>query len=301
MNLFKTVFNLLISITLFTVEVQAQQCLKFSTEHFDVELDNSAAAFRPHVEIYLELGYRLFQKYTQIDYNAMMNPVDVKEVHKPRYYYHLPKDDEMWQKGWGGGLTYWNNSQMNANLVPTLDEKAMRENQKGLTVLWHELANGWANVYVSHNGKPTNVPWWFGAEGHAGFLRHQAMVEIGYPKNQIEEYKIAISHFDKYMNDEQYDPGSVCHVFLESIWQEYGWKPLRAVYSAIQNDGLIFPADDENIANGLLIKVMSQSVGQNMVLFFEKYGISVDEDTKTELQKLAKSSMKLAREILLER
>ncbi len=273
------------------------QYLKFSTEHFDVELDQSAAEYRPYVEVYLELGYRMFQKYTGVDYNAMMNKVDVPAVHKPRYFYQLPDSAHMWVKDWGGGLTAWNNSQMNVNLVKGLDEKSMRVDQRGLTILWHELANGWANVYVSRDGKPTYCPGWFAAEGHAGFLRHHAMVELGYPKNQIEEYKTAISHFDKYMAGEQHDPGSVCHVFLETLWRKYEWKPFKAVYAAIRSGEVTFPEKDEAKANGAMLTVICNSVGENLVPFFEKHKVHVNEETAKKLAKLPEAKIEIAREI----
>ena len=292
---------LMICSTIFATENAAAitpKYLKFSTEHFDVELDESAAEYRPYLEAYLELGYRLFQKYTTIDYNEMMNKVDVGQVHKSRYFYQLPTSENMWTKGFGGGLTYWNNSQMNVALVKMLDDKSMRENQVALSILWHELGNGWANVYVSHDGKPTNVPQWFGAEGHAGFLRATAMVEIGYPEGQIEEYNRAISAFKKYLRGEKHDPGGVCNVFIRSIYQSYGWTPLRAVYRALQKEGLKLPKDSAQ-ASGIIIAVMSKSVGQNMVPFFENYKVKVTLDAKTiaELSRLPVSRMKLATEI----
>jgi hypothetical protein len=273
------------------------QFVKFSTEHFDVELDQSVAEYRPYVEVHLELGYRMFQKYTGVDYNTMMNKVNVADVHKPRYLYQLPTSDYMWNKGWGGGLTIWNKSQMNANLVKTLDEKSMRTNQHGLSILWHELANGWSTVYASKDGKPTHCPGWFIAEGHAGFLRHHAMVDLGYPKNQIEEYKVAISQFDKYMAGQQHDPGGVCHVFLETLWQKYDWKPFRAVYDAIQKDGLTFPADNPEKANGMLLTIICRSVGENLLPFFTEHKVKVDDETAKQLSKLPQAKITVAREI----
>lgn len=273
--------------------------VKFSTGHFDVELDASAAEYRPYVETYLELGYRLFQKYTRYDYNEMMNKVAVKEVHKPRYFYQLPRGAHMWQKGFGGGLTYWNNSQMNVNLVPRLAEEKLRADQVALSILWHELANGWANVYVSHAGKPTHVPAWFGAEGHAGFLRNMAMREIGYPQGQVQEYQRAVASFDKYLAGEPHDPGGVCHVFMESIWQAHGWKPLRAVYDAIQQQGVRFPEDDPPRANGMVIALMSKAVGESLIPLFEANRVPVDERTREELKGLPATKMKIARKLWL--
>ena len=273
--------------------------LKFSTEHFDVELDAAHAEYRPYVETYLELGYRLFEKYTGYDYNAMMNKVAEGAVHKPRYYYGFPNSDHMWAKGFGGGLTGWNNSQMNVGLVTGLTEEKLRTDQTALSIMWHELANGWANVYVSHDGKPTNVPEWFGAEGHAGFIRSVAMREVGFPKNQVEEYQRAVTAFDQYIDGKAHDPGGVCHVVLESIWQAYSWKPLRAVYDAIQHDGVRFPKDDAPRANGMVVALMSKAVGENMLPFFEQSKIPVDDKTREELKDLPKSSMKVARTLWL--
>ncbi|MBN2446304.1 MAG: hypothetical protein JXO22_06250, partial [Phycisphaerae bacterium] len=268
---------LLLTATLFAAGAGAQDkteepnYVKFSTEHFDVELDASAAEFRPYIEAYLELGYRMFQKYTEVDYNKMMEPVKVDEVHKPRFFYQFPVSDFMWSKGWGGGLTYWNNSQMNVALVRELAEEKMRVDQRGLSVMWHELANGWANVYVSHDGKPTNLPGWIAAEGHAGFLRSHAMIELGYPSGQIAEYKSAVEAFDKYMKGESHDPGGVCHVFVETLWQKYGWDGLRPVYRACQEEGLRCPEDDAAKANGMVAEVISRAVGENIVPFLENY------------------------------
>lgn len=273
----------------------APQYLKFATEHFDIELDAAHAEYRPYVETYLELGYRLFQKYTRYDYNKMMNQVAVADVHKPRYFYQFPTSDNMWVKGFGGGLTAWNNSQMNINLVPRLTAEELQKNQTALSILWHELANGWANVYVSHDGKPTNAPEWFAAEGHAGFIRSVAMREIGFPDTQVEEYKNALHAFDQYLAGEKHDPGGVCHVILESIWQKYGWKPLRAVYDAIQQDGLRFPTDDAPRANGMVITLMSKAVGEDMTPFFEQCKVPVDDATRAALKDLPKSTMQVAR------
>lgn len=278
-------------------DIAEPKYVKFSTEHFDVELDPSAAQYRPHIEIYLELGYRMFQKYTGVDYNVMMNKVKVEAVHKPRYFYQFPDSAHMWVQNWGGGLTAWNNSQMNASLVKSLDEKVMRKDQRGLTIMWHELANGWANVYVSRDGKPTHCPGWFAAEGHAGFLRHHAMVDLGYTKSQIEEYKVAISHFDKYIAGEKHDPGSVCHVLLETLWQKYKWKPFRAVYAAIRKGDVTFPEKDQAKSNGVLLTIICRSVGENLVPFFAKCKVEVDKETAKKLAELPEAKIKIARKI----
>ncbi|HID93521.1 MAG TPA: hypothetical protein EYP60_05430 [bacterium (Candidatus Stahlbacteria)] len=287
---------------IYYVKSKRDAIIAFSTEHFDVKLAKQYASYRPLIEEYLEKGYSLYQMYTGYSLNDLMNQIQSNpDVHHPRYHFmfYLPKD--MWWKGWKGGLTAWNQSQVAATLLPGLELEEIKKGNPALSIVWHELANGWANVYVDYKGKDTHAPWWFAAEGHAGFLRQHAMVDCGWPVEQVREYKEALKQVDKYLKGEKYDPGSVCHVIVQSLWAEYGWPLFRAIYRAIQEGKLTFSKTDSIQANSVLIRFISETVGKNLLPFFEKFKIKVDKETHEALMKLPTADIPVEQSVLVEK
>lgn len=270
----------------------------FCTEHFDVELAKRYESYRPLIEEYLERGYALYQTYTGYSLNNLMNRIQNNpDVYHPRYHYMFYLPEDMWWKGWGGGLTAWNQSQAAATLLPGLKLEEIERGNPALSIVWHELANGWANVYVDYRGEDTHAPWWFAAEGHAGFLRQHAMVDCGFPVEQVREYGEALKQVDKYLKGEKYDPGSVCHVILQSLWAEYGWSLFRAIYRAIQEGELTFPKTDSIRVNSVLIQFLSETTGENLLPFFESFKISVEGETGEILAKLPIANISLERSV----
>ncbi len=274
----------------------------FSTEHFDVEIAEQYASYRPMVEEYLEEGYHIYRTYTGYALNDLMNWIqDNPDVHHPRYYFMFYQPEDMWRKGWAGGLTSWNNTQVTATLLPGLELEEIERGDPTLSIIWHELANGWANVYVDYQGKGTHAPWWFAAEGHAGFLRQHAMVDCGWPVEQVREYQGALKHTDRYLEGEKYDPGAVCHVLLQSLWAEYGWPLFQATYRAIQEGELTFPEADSLQANSVLVRFLSEAVGENLLPFMEMFRIPVTQETREALARFPTADIPLEKSVLVEK
>ncbi len=234
----------------------------------------------------VDVGYGRLKAYTGYDLNSLMNRIRGNpDVHHPRYLYEVLPPDSMWVRGWRGGLTAWNHSQIAATLAPGLVPESARAGNAAIAILWHELSNGWANVFVDYRGRDTNLPWWFASEGHAGFWKQHILTDQGLPAEAVREYAGALTHYDRYVGDsacigrqgaERCDPGSIAHVLLESLWRRHGWAPLRAVYRAVQRGELLFPKDnDGREATGRLAFEMSSAVRRNLVPWLAAHHLSV--------------------------
>ena len=245
--------------------------------------DPAAAA---RVAELVDVGYRKLRGYTGYDLDALMNRIHGNpDVHHPRYLYEVLPPDSMWVKGWHGGLTAWNHSQIAATLVPGLSADSARAGNPAVAILWHELSNGWANVFVDYRGKDTNLPWWFASEGHAGFWKQHILTDEGFPAEAVREYAGALTHYDRYLADPactekhgeaRCDPGSVAHVMLESLWRAHGWAPFRAAYAAVQRGALVFPKDNDGAeASGRLAYEMSRTVRRDLVPWLLSHHIEV--------------------------
>jgi hypothetical protein len=248
---------------------------------------DSAAARR--VGGLVDVGYRKLQGYTGYDLNALMNRIHGNpDVHHPRYLYEVLPPDSMWVKGWRGGLTAWNHSQIARTLMPGLSAESARAGNPAAAILWHELSNGWANVFVDYRGQDTNLPWWFASEGHAGFWKQHILTDEGVPAEAVREYAGALTHYDRYRRDpacverrgaERCDPGSIAHVLLESLWRAHGWTPFRAVYDAVQRGQLLFPkGNDGREATGRLAFEMSRAVRRDLGPWLAAHHIAVPAD-----------------------
>ena len=235
---------------------------------------DSAAARR--VGQLVDVGYRRLRGYTGYDLNTLMNRIhDNPDVHHPRYLYEVLPPDSMWIQGWHGGLTAWNHSEIASTLLGGLAADSARAGDPAVAILWHELSNGWANVFVDYRGHDTNLPWWFASEGHAGFWKQHILTDEGFPAEAAREYAGALTHYDRYLRDpgcldrqgaERCDPGSVAHVLLESLWRDCGWAPFRAVYGAVQRGRLRFAASaDPQTETAAIAVLMSAAVRKNLV------------------------------------
>jgi hypothetical protein len=180
----------------------------------------------------------------------------------------------MWVQGWRGGLTAWNHSQIARPLASGLAGESARAGNPAVAILWHELSNGWANVFVDYQGRDTNLPWWFASEGHAGFWKQHILTDEGFPAEAVREYAGALTHYDRYLSDpgcterrgaERCDPSSIAHVMLESLWRAHGWAPFRAVYDAVQRGELLYPkGNDGREATGQIAFVISRTVRRDV-------------------------------------
>jgi hypothetical protein len=240
------------------------------------------AAVARRVGELVDAGYRKLQSYTGYDLNTLTNRIHGNpDVHHPRYLYEVLPPDSMWVQGWRGGLTAWNHSQIASTLVSALAAESARAGNPAVAILWHELSNGWANVFVDYRGQDTNLPWWFASEGHAGFWKQHILTDEGFPAEAAREYAGALTHYDRYMADpgcidrkgtERCDPGSVAHVLLESLWRDCGWAPFRAVYDAVQHGRLRYPPNaDPQSGTAAIAIVMSASVKRNLVPWLERH------------------------------
>jgi hypothetical protein len=256
------------------------------TLHADIVVVPADTAVARRVARFVEIGYRKLEQYTGYDLNRLMNRIrDNPDVHHPRYLYEVLPPAQMWVAGWRGGLTAWNHSQIAHTLVPGLSEDSARAGNPAVAILWHELSNGWANVFVDYRGRDTNLPWWFASEGHAGFWKQHILTDQGLPAEAVREYGVALTHYDRYRRDpgclarhgaERCDPGSVAHVVLESLWRSHGWRPLRAVYGAVQRGALVFArGNDGGEATGRIAAVMSQAVRRDLVPWLEAQHLHV--------------------------
>jgi hypothetical protein len=227
------------------------------------------------VAAFVDTGYVMLRAFTGYDLNTLTNEIHGNpDVHHPRYLYEVLPPEAMWVKGWHGGLTEWNHSQIASTLLPGLSMDSAGAGHPAVAILWHELSNGWANVFVDYRGRDTNLPWWFASEGHAGFWKQHILTDLGVPAEAVREYAVALTHYDRYLRDpgcialrgaERCDPGSVTHVLLESLWRAHGWAPLRAVYGAVQRGELLFPKDDDGaVATGKIALLMSRAVRRDV-------------------------------------
>ncbi len=272
----------------------------FHTEHFDVELAKKYASYKSLIIKYLEQGYSIYCKYTGYD----INDVSRRMGNRPRYLFLFLLPEDMWTPGWQGGLTSGNVSQVTATLLPGLKPEEIEKGNPALSIIWHELANGWSSIYTHYpDGRPNYAPWWFASEGHAGFLRQHAMVDSGWPVEQIREYKVALREVEKYLSGESYDQGHVCHVLLQSLWAEYGWNLFRAVYHAIQEGKLSFPYPFEKNSvirsYSVLIRFLSETAGRNLIPFFAQFRIKVDRETQEALAKLPIANIPVEHSVLV--
>lgn len=234
----------------------------------------------------VDVAYLRLRGYTGYDLNTLMGRIRGNpDVHHARYLYEVLPPDSMWVRGWGGGLTAWNHSQIARTLAPGLAAESARAGNPAIAILWHELSNGWANVFVDYRGRDTNLPWWFASEGHAGFWKQHILTDEGLPAEAVREYGAALAHYDRYLSDpgctgrrgaERCDPGSVAHVMLESLWRAHGWAPFRAVYDAVQRGELLFPKDnDGGEATGRIAYEMSRAVRRDLVPWLKAHHLAI--------------------------
>jgi hypothetical protein len=256
------------------------------TPYADVVVVPPDPAVARRVASLVDVGYLKLRSYTGYDLNTLMGRVRANPgVHHPRYLYEVLPPERMWVAGWRGGLTEWNHSQIANTLVPGLSADSARRGHPAVAILWHELSNGWANVFVDFRGEDTNLPWWFASEGHAGFWKQHLLTDQGFPAEAVREYAVALGHYDRYVRDpscaspsgaERCDPGSVTHVLLESLWRAHGWEPFHAVYDAVQRGELRFPKDgDVGEATGRMAFEMSRAVRRNLVPWLEAHHLNV--------------------------
>ena len=266
------------------VALAPQDTLRASYADIVVVAPDSAAASR--VAAFVDTGYARLRAYTRYDLNTLMNRIHTNpDVHHPRYLYEALPPERMWVKGWRGGLTAWNHSQIASTLLPGLSMDSARAGNPALAILWHELSNGWANVFVDYRGRDTNLPWWFASEGHAGFWKQHILTDRGVPAEAAREYAVALGHYERYLRDpgcaarsgaERCDPGSVTHVMLESLWRSHGWVPFRAVYDAVQRGALLFATDsDGREATGRIAFLMSRAVRRDVTPWLEAHHLAV--------------------------
>jgi hypothetical protein len=197
------------------------------TPYADIVVVPSDSVIARRVAGLVDVGYLKLRSYTGYDLNTLMGRIRGNpDVHHPRYLYEVLPPERMWVAGWRGGLTAWNHSEIAGTLVPGLSADSARRGHPAVAILWHELSNGWANVFVDYRGEDTNLPWWFASEGHAGFWKQHILTDQGVPAEAIREYAGALTHYDRYLRDPgcversgpaRCDPGSVTHVLLESL------------------------------------------------------------------------------------
>ena len=268
------------------------------TEHVSITVENDTpralAPYYHNIETALEYGWRRYQFYTGgYDLDKLANAATTGGFAKPKYIYEFLNPSHMWIPGFGGGLTAWNHSQMSNQLVPNLTSQSATQDSTSLGILWHELANGWANVYVDYKGQDTNLPAWYASEGQAGFLKQHALTDSGYRTAADNEYAGAVQTYDQYISDHQAgrptntDIGAVTHVLLESLWQQYGWNPIRFIDRKVQTGQLSFAKDtpDEE-KNGKMAFYLSQAVHQNILPFLDANYISVSDQWRQKIEAL---------------
>jgi hypothetical protein len=256
------------------------------TPYADVVVAAPDPGLARRVAAFVDTGYVKLRAYTGYDLDSLMNRIHGNPaVHQPRYLYEVLPPERMWVKGWRGGLTEWNHSQIASTLLPGLSMDSAAAGHPALAILWHELSNGWANVFVDYRGRDTNLPWWFASEGHAGFWKQHILTDEGVPAEAVREYAVALGHYDRYLRDpgciarsgpERCDPGSVTHVLLESLWRAHGWVPFRAVYDAVQRGALLFPrGGDGREATGRIALLMSRAVRRDLTPWFDAHHLGV--------------------------
>lgn len=278
------------------------------TAHFDIYVEDSddkhpLAPYYKNLESLAEYAYGRYTDYTGYDPNSVL----IGTPKQGRYTLELLDPSDMWWKGWGGGLTIFNDSQVaNGNVLHmTPHEAAQTEYSFGL--LWHEIANGWVVVRSFYRGDNVNLPSWYENEGHAAFLKHHAHIDAGYRQGADGAYLIAIKQYDQYIEDHKDgkpftgDQTAVTTVLLESLYGRYGWKVERGVDRLIQTGHLTLDANmPEDERTGVLAADISLIVHGNLVPFLDANYIPVADDWRRSIDamRFAPANIPIERDLL---
>lgn len=277
------------------------------TAHFDIYIEDSddkhpLGPYYANIESLLEYAWERYGDYTGYDPNSVLRGTPQQGL----YTYEILDPSDMWIKGWGGGLTEFNTSQVANSTVPLMSPKQASENEFGIGVLWHELANGWGVVRSSYQGQLANLPEWYENEGHAGFLKYHAQIDGGYRAGSDGAYAQDIKVYDQYIADHKAGTSftgnqtEVTIVLLESLYGRYGWKVERGVDHLVQTGQLMFNKDTpEDEKSGVLAADISLIVHGNILPFLDANYIPVSSDwrQRIEAMHLAPANISIDRDL----
>jgi hypothetical protein len=260
--------------------------VSIQTEHFVITFPEGNERYHDGVALFLERAYGLYQRYSGQDLNTLS--------HKWRYEFGYRQDDWHWgtyRMGDYGGLSIAGGpSAVRSVYVPEslLPVSASPNNFVAFSL--HELGNGWWQL-LDNSAGVSPLPWWFNDEGHSGFLRSSAELDMGYCADAREQY--AAHYADFYVKCKQ-GGGSHCGVEtrLVSLQHKYGWAPFRRLYAAIQSGSLDYLLSKSDVEkNGAVAVLLSEAVGQSLLDFLARDGIQVDAASKVKLNRLPRADV----------
>lgn len=248
-----------------------------TTPHFRVFLPSVYRQYDDIIVSLLENAYVLYSQYSGQDVNRLAN--------RTRYDYYFPPGGWYW---WGttiplwGGLTVLGGpSAVSSRFVPYSKLTVGASNNQLVAKTYHELGNGWW-LLMSNGG----LPWWVNGEGHSGFLRSQAELDMNYCADAQREHQ---DHYQGYLQCMQTQPPTNrCNeeIILVSLLQKYGWQPFRNIYASVWNGSLNLNGLSDNEKDSQMVLFFSQQVNQNLVSFFRSQRIYVSPEVESALSSL---------------
>jgi hypothetical protein len=239
------------------------------TPHFEIRLAQAHRAYDSAVTALLENAYAIHVANTGQQVNQFQA--------LPRYPFAYPPGGFVFGGAvLSGGLSFKGQSTVNARLVPLIAMNMQFGSNLMVAISLHELGNGWGGLWESPdpNNRP---PSWIDNEGHAGFLRAQAELDLGYCADAQREQADHFADFAACTSD------CAAEIPLVSLQARYGWAPLRAYYAGIQSGAFDFSGLDEVGKADLLAEFFSQQVGQNLTSFFDAIHVTLSAQMRSEL------------------
>jgi hypothetical protein len=248
-----------------------------TSPHFQVFLPSVYRQYSDRIVSLLENAYILFSQYSGQDVNQLAN--------QTHYDYYFPPGGWYW---WGSTITLWGGltvlggpSAVSSRFIPDINFTVGYGYNFLMAIMYHELGNGWW-LLMSNGG----LPWWVNGEGHSGFLRSQAELDMNYCADAQREHQ---NHYQDYSQCMKAPPsGNHCNeeIILVSLLQKYGWQPLRNIYASVWNGSLNLNGLSADEKDSQMVLFFSQQVNQNLVSFFRSQRIYVSPQVESALSSL---------------
>lgn len=249
-----------------------------TTPHFQISLPSVYRQRYGDVLVsLLENAYVLYSQYSGQDVNRLADHT--------RYDFYFPPGGWYW---WGttitlgGGLTVLGGpSAVSSRLVPNSELTVEAGFNLLVAIVYHELGNGWW-LLMSNGG----LPGWVNGEGHSGFLRSQAELDMNYCADAQREHQ---NHYQDYLQCMQTQPPSnrcTEEIILISLLEKYGWQPFRNIYASVWDGSLNLNGLSDNEKDSQMVLFFSQQVKQDLVSFFRSQRIYVSPEVESALGSL---------------
>jgi hypothetical protein len=243
-----------------------------TTPHIQLKMPSVYEAYQDAVTSMLENVYALFSQYSGQDVNQLAG--------QEHYQYFFDGK-------WGGRTIRGGPSWVASRYIPFAGLSHNLWYIPLVSLGFHEFGNGWW-LLLHKDYWTITMPWWLDSEGHSGFLRSQAELDLGYCVDAQREHE---GHYQDYLRCKDAEPphnrcGTLVEILLVSLQEKYGWSLLQAVYAGIRDGTLDLSGLTERQKDDRLILFMSQQVGENLILFFEDHGIPASASVQDQLRDL---------------